>query len=220
MAQEKNHKTSQKNANLDKIIAELHSHYGNEKCYLDHRNAYELLIATILSAQCTDARVNKITKDLFQKYPTPQALAQADINELEEEVKTAGFYHSKSKNIKACAQALVERFGGEVPSEMDELTSLPGVGRKTANVIRSNIFDLPSIAVDTHVKRITKRLGLTDSDDPEKIEYELMDILPKKDWSRWNLEVIAFGREICRAQNPQCERCFLIRYCREYHSGS
>lgn len=199
----------------EEVTAILHCHYGKEKCYLNHKNAWQLLIATILSAQCTDARVNMITEELFKKYPTLDALADTDICELEQDIRTAGFYHSKSKNIKACAQALIDRFDGIVPSDMDALTSLPGVGRKTANVIRSNIFDLPSIAVDTHVKRISKRLGFTDSDDPEKIEYDLMKELPKSEWSRWNLEIIAFGREICKAQNPMCEKCFLSQYCRE-----
>ena len=199
---------------IDDVAAILHSHYGNAKCYLNHENAWQLLIATILSAQCTDARVNVITDKLFKKYPALKDLAGADLSELEYDIRTAGFYHSKSKNIKACAQALLDRFGGEVPPDMDDLTSLPGVGRKTANVIRSNIFDIPSIAVDTHVKRITKRLGFTESDDPEQIECDLMRELPKKDWSRWNLEVIAFGREICKAQNPECDKCFLAQYCK------
>ncbi len=206
-----------KNPDLDKIIAALNGHYGNAECYLHHENAWQLLIATILSAQCTDARVNIVTDTLFKKYPSLQALSDADINELENDIKTTGFYHNKAKNIKACAAALIKKHNGEVPSDIDELTALPGVGRKTANVIRSNIYHIPSVVVDTHVKRISQRLGLTESDDPVKIEADLMKVLPKESWSPWNLQIIALGREICRAPNPICEKCFLTKYCPEYH---
>lgn len=186
------------------------------KCYLNYENPGQLLIATMLSAQCTDARVNVVTKDLFQKYPTMEAFARADLKELEQDIKPTGFYHNKAKNILGAARMICERFGGEVPGSLEDLTSLPGVGRKTANVIRGNIFHEPSVVVDTHVKRISKRLGLTKEEDPEKIEYELMKVLPKDHWILYNIQIITFGRQICFARSPKCEECFLTKYCKEY----
>lgn len=186
------------------------------KCYLNHENPWQLLIATILSAQCTDARVNLVTKDLFQKYDTVEKFANADQKELEQDIKSTGFYRNKAKNIIACAKTLVEKYNGEVPGTLKELTSLAGVGRKTANVIRGNVFDEPSIVVDTHVKRISKRLGFTKEDDPEKIEFELMKVLPKDHWILYNIQIITFGRQICFARGPKCDECFLTDYCVEY----
>ena len=155
------------------ILDRLDAEYGSEyKCYLDHENAWQLLIATMLSAQCTDARVNIVTKDLFVKYPTVQAFAEADVKELEKDIHSTGFYHNKAKNIIACCKTLMEKYDGEVPRTLEELTALAGVGRKTANVIRGNIYHEPSIVVDTHVKRISRRLGLTKENDPEKIELD------------------------------------------------
>ena len=188
----------------------------DKKCYLNHDSAWQLLVATILSAQCTDARVNIITKDLFVKYPTIEAFAYADIVELEQDIKQAGFYHNKAKNIILCARRVHEVFGNQVPSDIEDLTSLAGVGRKTANVIRGNIYDIPSVVVDTHVKRISRRLGLTREEDPEKIEYELMKVLPKDHWILYNIQIITFGRQICKAQAPKCQECPLVKYCREY----
>ena len=162
------------------ILARLDKEYGREYvCYLNHETPWQLLIAVILSAQCTDARVNIVTKDLFQKYDSLEKFANANLEELEQDIKSTGFYHNKAKNIIACAKRLIYEFGGEVPSSLEDLTSLAGVGRKTANVIRGNIYNEPSIVVDTHVKRISKRLGFTKETDPEKIEYELMEVLPK-----------------------------------------
>lgn len=198
------------------IIGLLDETYGTDtRCYLTHQNAGELLIATILSAQCTDARVNIVTEELFRKYPDMQAFADADVKELEQDIHSTGFYHSKAKNIIACAKLICEKYGGEVPSEIEELTKLPGVGRKTANVIRGNIYDIPSVVVDTHVKRISKRLGLTKESDPEKVEYDLMKELPKDHWILYNMQIITFGRQICHARNPKCEKCFLTEYCLE-----
>jgi endonuclease-3 len=157
--------------------------------------------------------VNIVTKSLFKKYPDMAAFAGADIRELENDIKSTGFYHNKAKNIIACARALMEKYGGEVPSDMDALTSLPGVGRKTANVIRGNVFNEPSVVVDTHVKRISRRLGMTEETDPEKVEYDLMKRLPKDHWILWNLQIIAFGRSICTAQHPKCSECPLTKYC-------
>ncbi len=190
--------------------------YGRQtRCYLNYEEPWQLLVATILSAQCTDARVNIITKDLFVKYKTIADIAGADISEFEQDIKQAGFYHSKAKNIIACAKMLTREFGGVVPSDIDELTQLPGVGRKTANVIRGNIYGIDSIVVDTHVKRISKRLGLTGEDDPEKIEFELMKRVPKDYWILINMWFITFGRTVCKAQSPKCQECQLAGYCRE-----
>lgn len=198
------------------ILALLDQAYTREyKCYLNHQNAGQLLIATILSAQCTDARVNEVTKELFVKYPDMASFAQADRAELEQDIRPTGFYHNKAGNIIGCARRLMEKYHGEVPETLEELTELPGVGRKTANVIRGNIFHEPSIVVDTHVKRISGRLGLTKETDPEKIEYELMKVLPKDHWILYNIQIITFGRQICFARNPKCEECFLTAYCKE-----
>ena len=164
----------------EEILRRLDEVYGTEYiCYLNHETPWQLLIAVILSAQCTDARVNIVTKDLFLKYDTLEKFANADLKELEQDIKPTGFFHNKAKNIIACAKRLIEAYGGEVPSDLDDLLTLAGVGRKTANVIRGNIYNQPSIVVDTHVKRISKRLGFTKEEDPEKIEYELMRKLPK-----------------------------------------
>lgn len=199
------------------ILSILDDQYGREYvCYLNHSTPWQLLIATMLSAQCTDARVNIVTKDLFRKYDSVEKFANADLKELEQDIKPTGFYHNKAKNIIACTKALVERFGGELPSDIDDLTSLAGVGRKTANVIRGNIFHEPSVVVDTHVKRISKRLGLTKNDDPDKVEQDLMKELPKDHWILYNIQIITFGRSICTARSPKCRECFLQKYCKEY----
>jgi len=197
------------------ILARLDEAYGREyRCYLNHDNAWQLLIAVIMSAQCTDARVNIVTKDLFQKYDTLEKFANADIEELEQDIHSIGFYHNKARNIILCARKLVEEFGGEVPSSLEDLTSLPGVGRKTANVIRGNIYNEPSVVVDTHVKRISKKLGLTKEEDPVKIEYDLMKALPKDHWILYNIQIITLGRSICTARNPKCSECFLSDLCK------
>lgn len=206
-----------KKERVEKILPELDRVYGSDiKCYLDHENAWQLLFATILSAQCTDARVNLVTKDLFRKYPSILAFAKADLQEMEQDIKTTGFYHNKAKNLIACAGMLINEYGGEVPKDMELLTRLPGVGRKTANVIRGNIYLEPSIVVDTHVKRISKKLGLTKEEDPVKIEFDLMKVLPKDSWIAYNKQIIALGREICKAPTPKCEICFLQGCCAEY----
>lgn len=196
------------------ILNALDEAYGTDfVCYLNHDSAWQLLVATILSAQCTDARVNIVTEDLFKKYPGVEYLAQAEQKELEEVIKPAGFQHNKAKNIIACCQKIMADFGGEVPRELDELTSLPGVGRKTANVIRGNIYGDPSIVVDTHVKRITRLLGITKEEDPVKIEFDLMDKLPKDHWIIYNIHIIRLGRTICIANRPKCDECMLKEFC-------
>ncbi len=203
-----------KNERVRAILDALDREYGTDyRCYLDHETAYELLFSTIMSAQCTDERVNKVTEKLYKKYRNLEDFAAADLEELKKDIYQTGFYNNKAKNIIACAKVLLEKYGGEVPSDIDELTSLPGVGRKTANVIRGNIYNIPSIVVDTHVKRISRKLGLTDTDDPVKAEYELMKVLPEDHWILWNIDIITLGRTICRAQNPDCEACFLRELC-------
>lgn len=200
---------------INEILKLLNEHYTTEyRCYLNHENAWQLLIATILSAQCTDARVNIVTKELFQKYKSVEDFANAELGELEQDIRSTGFYKNKAKNIISCCQTLVREYAGEVPSDIKELTRLAGVGRKTANVIRGNIFHEPSIVVDTHVKRISNHLGFTKETDPEKIEYELMEILPKEHWILYNIQIIQHGREICVARNPKCEACFLRELCK------
>lgn len=199
---------------IDEIIRRLIERYGGEsRTYLEHENAWQLLFATILSAQCTDDRVNMVTRELFKKYKTLEDFAGADLKEMEDDVHSTGFYHNKAKNIIACARMLLSEYGGEVPKELEKLIVLPGVGRKTANVVRGNIFDIPSIVVDTHVKRISKKLGITTTEDPVKAEFELMEALPESAWIIWNLDIIALGREICVARNPKCENCFLSDVC-------
>ena len=206
-------KTEQE-ARVKRVLSALDQEYGTEYvCYLNHKTPWQLLIAVILSAQCTDARVNLVTADLFEKYDSPEKLAQADLKELEQDIHSLGFYHMKAKNIISCCKDLVERFDGQVPSSIDELTSLAGVGRKTANVIRGNIYKQPSIVVDTHVKRISRKLGFAKETDPEKIEYELMKVLPEDHWILWNIQIITLGRSICTARSPKCSQCFLKEYC-------
>lgn len=203
-----------KKERVKEIIRLLNETYGMEyKCYLNHENPWQLLIATMLSAQCTDERVNLVTKDLFLKYPNLKSFAECDVRELEQDIYSTGFYKNKAKNIKACAQQLLCQFEGEVPEKIEDLVSLPGVGRKTANVIRGNIFHEPSIVVDTHVKRISKKLGLTKEEDPEKIEFDLMKVLPKEQWILYNIQIIAHGRTICKAQKPNCVVCPLKPVC-------
>lgn len=199
---------------ISRILELFDREYGTElRCALEHRSAWELLVATILSAQCTDARVNMVTGPLFEKYPAPEAFARADQAELERDIHSTGFFRNKAKNIILCARQIVEEYGGEVPSGLEELTGLAGVGRKTANVIRGNIYNEPSIVVDTHVKRISRLLGLTDTSDPVKAEFELMDLLPKDHWILWNIDVITLGRSICIANRPKCSECFLRGEC-------
>ena len=199
---------------IRKILAALDREYGTEyRCYLNHETPWQLLIAVIMSAQCTDARVNIVTADLFRKYDTLEKFVNADLKELEQDIHSTGFYHMKAKNIIACCRDLVDKHGGEVPRTIEELTALAGVGRKTANVIRGNIYNEPSIVVDTHVKRISRKLGLTKSEDPVKIEQDLMKALPRDHWILWNIHIITLGRSICIARRPKCGECFLREFC-------
>lgn len=199
---------------IEKIIEALDAQYGTDFiCYLEHKDALELLIATILSAQCTDARVNTVTPTLFAKYKNAKDFANADLSELEDIIHPLGFYHAKAVNIIGCCKKLEEEFGGEVPSSIEDLTSLPGVGRKTANVIRGNIYHEPSIVVDTHVGRISRKLGITKKEDPKDVEFDLMKKIPRDHWILWNIHLITLGRSICKAPTPKCSECFLREYC-------
>ncbi len=214
MGRQSKRKIEERKAHAVRVLGLLDKEYTTEyRCFLNHENAWQLLFATILSAQCTDARVNLVTAELFRKYDSVSAFAEADLRELEEDIRPTGFYHNKAKNIIGCAAMLLERYNGEVPSSIEALTALPGVGRKTANVIRGNIYHQPSIVVDTHVKRISKKLGFTDSEDPEKIEFELMELLPEDHWILYNIHIIQLGRTICTARSPQCAACFLREEC-------
>ena len=187
--------------------------YPETICELDHANAFELLAATIMSAQTTDARVNMVTPTLFAKYPTPADLAIAAPTEVEAIIRSTGFYQNKTKSLIGMAVALIERFGGEVPSGMEDLVTLPGVGRKTANVVRSVVFRLPGLAVDTHVGRLSRRLALTTEDDPVKVELVLCGHLPPVEWGPFSLRLIVHGRRVCTAKKPQCEECLLEDLC-------
>lgn len=195
------------------VAARLADDYPEALCELDHTSPYELLAATILSAQCTDARVNMVTPALFSRYPTPHELAQADPSEVEEIVRTTGFFASKTRNLIGMGQALIERFDGEVPSDLTDLVTIPGVGRKTGNVMRAVVFGLPGIAVDTHVKRLANRLGLTEHDDPVKIERDLDGLLPERERSEFGLRMILHGRRVCFARRPDCGDCVLEDFC-------
>ena len=200
-------------ARIKAISARLAVEYPEPLCELNHRNAFELLAATILSAQTTDARVNMVTPALFSKYPDAAALAGALPDELEDIVRSTGFYQSKSRNLIAMAQSLLERFGGEVPTEREDLVTLAGVGRKTANVVRSVAFDLPGLPVDTHVGRLTRRWALTTQDDPVKVEAELCALLPPAEWGDFSLRTILHGRRVCDAKKPRCEKCSIESLC-------
>ncbi len=198
------------------ICCELNKEYGTEipvTLKYDGDKPWQLLFATMLSAQCTDERVNSVTEKLFIKYPSLVSFAEAEISELERDIYSIGFYHSKAYNIIRCANALIEQYDSEIPSDIDELISLPGVGRKTANVVRGHIFNIPSIVVDTHVKRISRLVGLTDETDPEKIEYDLMKTVPKNQWILYNLQMITHGRKVCIARRPCCTECVLKDIC-------
>ncbi len=197
-----------------KILRRLDRDYPVAECALRHRNAWELLVATILSAQCTDARVNKVTPELFAAYPSVQEMALAPLESIEELVRTTGFFRNKSKSIKGAAQRIVSEYGGEVPSRMEQLLTLPGVARKTANVVTGTWFGKATgVVVDTHVQRISERLGLTAGKDPKKIERVLMDLLPKTRWVKYSHQIIHHGRGVCKARQPRCQDCGLARLC-------
>jgi endonuclease III len=196
-----------------KIVNRLQKAYPDSKCSLDFKTPLQLLMATILSAQCTDERVNKVTPALFKKYKSSKAFAAANPEELEEMVRSTGFYRNKAKSILKCAATIEQQHGGKMPETMEALVKLPGVGRKTANVLLGNVFGVPGIVVDTHVKRLSGRLGLTANTDPVKIEQDLNPIIPQKDWTIFSHRLIDHGRAVCQAKKPACDECILADLC-------
>ncbi|MFO0807343.1 MAG: endonuclease III [Gemmataceae bacterium] len=200
-------------AHARRVFRALTKLYPDAHCALHHETPLQLLIATILSAQCTDARVNQVTPELFARYPDATAFASAKLSELESLIASTGFFRTKAKNIIACCTLIVDRHGGQVPASLDSLVALPGVGRKTANVVLGDAFGVPGITVDTHVGRLSRRLGLTTHEDPVKVELDLMALLPAKDWVQFNHRVIFHGRQVCHARKPECGRCTLDGIC-------
>lgn len=203
-----------------KIIEVLSKDYEGAECALNFHTPYELLISTILSAQCTDVRVNQVTEKLYKEYNTPEKMAELTEEELGEKIKSCGFYKNKSKNILGATRDILMKHGGEVPKTMEELTALPGVGRKTANVVLSNAFDVPAIAVDTHVFRVSNRLGLAKGKTPEEVEEKLMKNIPREKWSNAHHYIIWHGRKVCKARKPACEECNLTEYCDYYKENN
>lgn len=201
---------------IQRLIQAMDEAFPEDGIALHYRNPLELLVATILSAQCTDERVNQVTASLFKKYRSAEDYARADLATLEQEIRPTGFFKQKARTLVACCRMLVEEFGGEVPQTMEALTRLPGVGRKTANVILGNCFGQPAIVVDTHVRRVSQRLGLTRSDDPDQIEQELAAMLPRETWTRTSHQILLHGRHICKARRPLCEQCRITALCACY----
>jgi len=195
------------------IINALSKEIPDSKIALNFSTPFQLLIATILSAQCTDVRVNEVTKGLFKKYRSPKDYAEAESTELEEDIRPTGFYRNKAKSIQRSCQELMDRFGGKVPKTLEALVTLPGVGRKTANVLLGNAFGIPGIVVDTHVRRVSQRIGLTKNDDPVKIEFDLMEIVPKEEWTHFSNLLVWHGRRTCMARKPLCETCTIRKWC-------
>ena len=196
------------------ILRRITELYPDATCSLDHETPTQLLVATILSAQCTDERVNLVTPELFRRFPDAAAIAAADLSDIEELVKSTGFYRNKAKNIQGACRQIVTEFGGEVPQTMEELLTLPGVARKTSNVVLANAFGINmGVTVDTHVKRLSYRLGLTRHTDPGKVEQDLMKLLPRPDWENWSIRLIYHGRAVCNARKPACDRCSLADLC-------
>ena len=198
---------------VEEIIKILSKEIPDSKIALRFSSPFQLLIATILSAQCTDTKVNQVTADLFRKYRSPKDYAEADLAKLEEDIRPTGFYRNKAKSIQKCCQELVARFDGKVPNNLEDLVTLPGVGRKTANVVLGNAYGIPGIAVDTHVQRVSQRIGLTKNNDPVKIEFDLMAIVPKEEWAHFSNLLIWHGRRICVARKPLCEPCPIRKLC-------
>ena len=214
MAKTSNKRLDERRRRVAEILPILKRTYPNAQCTLDYRTPLQLLVATILSAQCTDERVNLVTKEMFRKYKSAADFANSPAGELEKDIQSTGFYRNKAKSIRAMAASLVEKHGGRVPQTMEELTSLAGVGRKTANVVLGNAFGQNvGVVVDTHVARLSQRLELTDHSEPEKIERDLMDLVPREQWTLWSHLLIHHGRAICQARRPECERCPIYKDC-------
>jgi endonuclease-3 len=198
---------------VKKILPALEKLYPGAKTALNFKNPLELLIATVLSAQCTDVRVNMVTKEVFKKYKLAADWAKADIKEIESDIKSTGFYHNKAVSVKGTCKEIVERFNGKVPDTMEQLITLPGVGRKTANVVLGNAFGVPAIACDTHVIRLCRRLEFSENSDPVKLEFDLAEIVPKKSWTLFSHLLILHGRNVCSARKPDCENCQIAKFC-------
>jgi endonuclease-3 len=201
---------------VEKIIGVFDKLYPNAVCSLDYGTPLQLLISTQLAAQCTDARVNIVAKSLYNKYKTAEDFANADLSELENDIKSTGFYRNKSKNIIACCKILVEKYNSRIPDNMEELLELPGVGRKTANLVLYEVYGIQGIVVDTHAKRLSNRIGLTSYDDPEKIEYDLQKKVPQSRWADFCHQLVFHGREVCKARKPECGNCDIKQYCKYY----
>ena len=198
---------------VKKILAGLRKEHPDAKCALHFKTPHELMVATILSAQCTDVRVNKVTQDLFKKYTSIKAFANAVLKELEEDIRSTGFYRNKAKSIQSSADDILKKFGGKVPGTLEELVKLRGVGRKTANVILGNAFGVPGITVDTHMGRLSRRMGFTKQTDPVKVEFDLMKLIPKERWTEFSHQMIFHGRKVCFARNPDCAHCLFDSFC-------
>jgi len=201
------------------IYRQLSKNYPNVRCELDYKNAFELLVATVLSAQCTDKRVNQTTPALFKKYSNPQKMAKADLRDIQKLVKSTGFFRAKAKNIKGLSNIIVEQFDGNVPSKLEDLITLPGVGRKTANVVLGHAFGIPGITVDTHFGRLSRRFGWSKQNNPVKVEFEVGDLIPEKEWTNLSQRMIWHGRRVCHSRKPACGACALAKLCPSYGIG-
>ena len=201
------------------IYRQLSKSYPNVRCELDYKNAFQLLVATVLSAQCTDKRVNQTTPALFKKYPNPQKMAKADLRDIQKLVKSTGFFRSKAKNIKGLSNIIAEQFDGNVPSSLEDLITLPGVGRKTANVVLGHAFGIPGITVDTHFGRLSRRFGWSKQDNPVKVEFEVGELIPEKEWTNLSQRMIWHGRRVCHSRKPACGACALAKLCPSYGIG-
>ena len=201
------------------IYRQLTKNYPNVRCELDYSSAFQLLVATVLSAQCTDKRVNQTTPALFKKYPNPKKMSKADLKDIQRLVKSTGFFRAKAKNIKGLSNKIMEEFDGDVPSNLDDLITLPGVGRKTANVVLGHAFGIPGITVDTHFGRLSRRFGWSNQSDPVKVEFEVGDLIPEKEWTNLSQRMIWHGRRVCHSRKPACGACPLAKLCPSYGIG-
>jgi endonuclease-3 len=201
------------------IYRQLSKNYPNVRCELDYKNAFQLLVATVLSAQCTDKRVNQTTPALFKKYPNPQKMAKAELRDIQKLVKSTGFFRAKAKNIKGLSNKIMEEFEGKVPSNLEDLITLPGVGRKTANVVLGHAFGIPGITVDTHFGRLSRRFGWSKQNNPVKVEFEVGELIPQKEWTNLSQRMIWHGRRVCHSRKPACGACALAKLCPSYGIG-
>jgi endonuclease-3 len=210
---------SEKKVRAKVIYRQLSKNYPNVRCELDYKNAFQLLVATVLSAQCTDKRVNQTTPALFKKYPNPQKMAKADAKDIQNLVKSTGFFRAKAKNIKGLSNKIIEEFDGKVPSNLEDLITLPGVGRKTANVVLGHAFGIPGITVDTHFGRLSRRFGWSKQKNPVKVEFEVGELIPAKEWTNLSQRMIWHGRRVCHSRKPACGACALAKLCPSYGIG-